>query len=133
MKQYIGVKIIAALPEKNLQGKEGYKVVYEDGYVSWSPKETFEDAYTLTDNMSFGQAFEAMRMGKPVARANWAEVFVMRPNIHLVIQDVEGKPTFIQSYKNGDHWVGMYWYPLAVDHFAKDWMLVNVPKAPNEV
>ena len=25
--------------------KDGYKVVYEDGYVSWSPKDVFEKAY----------------------------------------------------------------------------------------
>lgn len=26
---------------------DGYFVVYEDGYKSWSPKEAFEDGYTL--------------------------------------------------------------------------------------
>lgn len=26
-------------------GRPSYKVVYEDGYESWSPKETFERAY----------------------------------------------------------------------------------------
>ena len=24
---------------------DGYKVVYEDGYISWSPKDVFEKAY----------------------------------------------------------------------------------------
>jgi len=62
---YIGTKIIAAEPmdeedfkiRKESQGKRslafedprrgrlGYRVRYEDGYVSWSPKETFERAY----------------------------------------------------------------------------------------
>ena len=27
------------------QGTPGYKVIYPDGYVSWSPKEVFEHAY----------------------------------------------------------------------------------------
>lgn len=27
----------------------GYKVVYQDGYESWSPKETFEEAYSLAE------------------------------------------------------------------------------------
>lgn len=41
MKNYIGVKIVKAEPkEKN--GVPGYAVKYPDGYVSWSPKETFE-------------------------------------------------------------------------------------------
>ncbi|MBX4259741.1 hypothetical protein KTC96_24765 (plasmid) [Clostridium estertheticum] len=26
---------------------DGYKVVYKDGYVSWSPKEVFENGYTV--------------------------------------------------------------------------------------
>lgn len=44
MKNYIGVKIVKAEPqEKN--GKPGYKVVYPDNYVSWSPKDVFEEAY----------------------------------------------------------------------------------------
>ncbi len=44
MEAYIGAKIILAEPEwKN--GQDGYKVVYADNYVSWSPKEVFEEAY----------------------------------------------------------------------------------------
>jgi len=63
MDRYIGTKIILAEPlselDANFQGlvrsvtdiesdgssRPGYKVVYEDGYTSWSPKETFERAY----------------------------------------------------------------------------------------
>ncbi|MDE5916958.1 MAG: hypothetical protein K2G62_02385 [Oscillospiraceae bacterium] len=44
MNHYIGVKRVQAEPiEKD--GKPGYKVVYEDGYESWSPKDVFEKAY----------------------------------------------------------------------------------------
>jgi hypothetical protein len=53
MKKYIGLKIIQAEPQKAPEqrgeypkGSEGYKVMYPDGYVSWSPKEVFEKAYT---------------------------------------------------------------------------------------
>lgn len=62
MDRYIGTKIVLAEPMKKgefvwaqadrvppaikqTDGPDGYKVVYEDGYVSWSPKETFERAY----------------------------------------------------------------------------------------
>lgn len=64
-KTYIGTKIIQAAPMdeltflRNFRGQDseakretraGYKVVYPDGYVSWSPKETFEIAYReITD------------------------------------------------------------------------------------
>ena len=44
MKQYLGTKTVMAEPQEK-DGKAGYKVVYEDGYVSWSPKEVFEKAY----------------------------------------------------------------------------------------
>lgn len=52
MKNYIGVKIIKAEP-KMKDGKEGYKVVYPDGYVSWSPKDVFEKAYRELDCEDF--------------------------------------------------------------------------------
>lgn len=59
MKTYIGCKIIQGEPmsrhafllaeEKPMREGEkdepGYKVVNPDGYVSWSPKEVFENAY----------------------------------------------------------------------------------------
>lgn len=59
MKKYIGVKMIEAEPqtrrintEKSINDApekwediEGYKVVYPDGYTSWSPKDVFEKAY----------------------------------------------------------------------------------------
>ena len=44
MRQYIGTKMIMAEPAMK-DGKEGYKVVYQDGYESWSPKDVFEQAY----------------------------------------------------------------------------------------
>lgn len=50
MKEYIGVKLIQAEPQKK-NGEDGYKVVYKDGYVSWSPKEVFEEAYKPLENM----------------------------------------------------------------------------------
>lgn len=58
MKTYIGCKIIKGESMTHnhflvkVKGKQeidvdepGYKVVYPDGYESWSPKEVFENAY----------------------------------------------------------------------------------------
>ncbi len=45
MKQFIGCKIVNAERAKGRDGRDGYKVVYSDGYESWSPKETFERSY----------------------------------------------------------------------------------------
>lgn len=53
MQTYIGCKIIQAEPMNEEVGRTpgdnaprpGYRVVYPDGYISWSPKEVFEEAY----------------------------------------------------------------------------------------
>lgn len=42
--QYVGTKIVTAWPQVK-DDKEGYAVKYADGYISWSPKEVFEEAY----------------------------------------------------------------------------------------
>jgi hypothetical protein len=44
MKAYIGTKVVQAEPEEK-DGNPGYKVVYEDGYTSWSPIQVFERCY----------------------------------------------------------------------------------------
>jgi hypothetical protein len=57
MEKYIGLKLIQATPKKRkvedhdeVHFEDGYKVVYEDGYESWSPKEVFEKAYHTYQN-----------------------------------------------------------------------------------
>lgn len=48
MKTYVGVKkVLACHQEKD--GKPGYAVKYEDGYVSWSPADVFERSYFQLD------------------------------------------------------------------------------------
>ena len=88
MKQYIGTKMIQAerairagnkvftaedlpLAEEIGPKEYGYKVVYPDGYVSWSPQDVFEKAYRETSGMNFGLAIEAMKKGFRVARKGW--------------------------------------------------------------
>jgi len=67
---YIGQKLISAMPEKK-DGKEGYVVIYSDGYKSWSPKDVFEKAYQPITKMSFAGALKALKDGNKVARAGW--------------------------------------------------------------
>ncbi len=52
MKKYIGTKIIKAEPMEK-DGQEGYKVVYQDGYESWSPKDVFEKFYRPLEELDF--------------------------------------------------------------------------------
>lgn len=67
MKKYIGVKQISAKPmtmgeayengllqknrtiTENEKTLDGYYVEYDNGYVSWSPKDVFEKAYKVAD------------------------------------------------------------------------------------
>lgn len=66
MKKYIGTKQVSATPAWRIDGKvypkdgevprsmnreDGYKVVYEDGYESWSPKDVFEKAYKVAETL----------------------------------------------------------------------------------
>ena len=63
MKKYIGKKTIMAKPMAKSEaeqvlnrsladatgGEDGYLIEYPDGYKSWSPKETFENAYKVAE------------------------------------------------------------------------------------
>ena len=60
MKQFIGTKIISAEPCVK-DGKEGYTVVYKDGYTSWSPKEAFDEAYVALEDIPTSVTEEALR------------------------------------------------------------------------
>ena len=74
MKRYIGTKIIHAEPQVEHHAgepREGYKVVYQDGYTSWSPKDVFEEAYRPAEGLTFGLAIEALKKGLKASRTGW--------------------------------------------------------------
>jgi len=85
-KKYIRVNIVEAIPTtlgeyNNFRGWTipenedpatlGYKVVYDDGYISWCPKARFEEVSRPVGGMTFGQALEALKQGRKVARRGW--------------------------------------------------------------
>lgn len=68
---YVGTKIVKGVPmteadfytnikKQDISDREtygdGYMVTYEDGYVSWSPKEVFERCYRLLSNKEINMA-----------------------------------------------------------------------------
>ena len=150
MKQYIGTKIIQAEPAYTVDGEvfvkanivpcgvhteDGYKVVYPDGYESWSPKDVFEAAYRETSGMNFGLAIEAAKIGKKIARAGWngKNQYVelghdfsyiapggipVRPVQHLDI----GSQALVFVGTRGRQ-VG--WLASQADMLADDWMIVE--------
>ena len=85
MKTYIGTKTVEAEPKTSETGSEGYRVVYQDGYESWSPKDVFDEAYRDTDNLDFGGAIHLLKQGHKVSRAGWngkGMFIVMMPPLH---------------------------------------------------
>lgn len=86
LSKYLGVKLVEAkpmlrghyndyrgwpMPPDEDAHEEGYLVVYEGGYESWCPKDAFEQANRLVNALTFGQAIEAAKLGKRIARAGW--------------------------------------------------------------
>lgn len=96
MLKHIGVKMINAKPMNRLEYNhlrgwavpadenptdDGFLVEYIDGgtvnhpdfkgYISWSPKDVFENSYRPVTGLSFGLAIEALKLGKKVCRAGW--------------------------------------------------------------
>ena len=153
MKQYIGVKLINAidmtraaynilrdweLPAGENGDDAGYLVEYLDGgqanhkdfkgYISWSPKAVFENAYGPTDGMTFGLALEALKKGYKVARRGWngkGQWLFMIPKSHWEttrgLELLDGRP-----------WIGiktvdecfMPWVASQSDMLVTDWEIV---------
>lgn len=151
MKKYLGVKIIEAISmseydfvsetkggealeklKADRENRIGYKVVYEDGYVSWSPKTVFEKAYRRIDNLTFGLAIEALKLGKKVFRSGWNGkgmwLSYLDPynneQFDLFEKEIEG--TFIPyiGMKTADNKY-VPWLASQTDMLAEDWMIVE--------
>jgi hypothetical protein len=147
MLKYIGVKEVTAEPQVEggfvkagthggVIARDGYKVVYEDGYTSWSPKEVFEKAYRSTEGMTFGLAIEALKLGKKVARKGWNGAnmycYLVQGSTFKVdrepLMSILGEGTVVNyrphiDLKTADGSVAT-WSPSGSDALAEDWMIV---------
>ena len=157
MEKFIGTKIVQAYPayrytmlsgcyvyvphdEDNPQMlgatacEDGYRVIYQDGYQSWSPKEAFEQAYRQVDGMNFGLALEAAKKGKKIARKGWngkgMYVFLIDiADMHTDadIGNLEGKDVTVMdclAMKCADDSICPGWLASQTDMLADDWMLL---------
>ena len=157
MKQYIGTKIIQAEPALRIDDGEGnvriellsavpitmptdtvdmgYKVIYEDGYESWSPKNAFEAAYRSTDSMNFGLALEAAKIDAKISRKGWngkgmyvflADIAELNTDADLSEfddQDVECGEVLVMRTAQRTLQVG--WLASQADMLADDWYIVE--------
>lgn len=161
MKMFTGTKAVKAKPMNRLDynalrgwtlpadedgADEGYLVEYTDGgkpnmtgfdgYVSWSPKEQFDNAYRPTDGLTFGLAVELLKAGGKLARAGWNGrgmfVFLVagsKFNVNLAPllgifpegYEINYRPRI--DIKNVDGSIST-WVPSIGDVMAEDWMTV---------
>lgn len=128
MEQYIGTKIVEAEPEelryKNEAGvevcEEGYKVRYQDGYESWSPKGVFEEAYRKTDGMTFGLALEAMKKGKGARLPRW------KPDVVIRAQYPDKNSKMTAPYLYAESRYGRVpWKETMIELFSDEWEIVD--------
>ena len=162
MKKYIGTKVVNATPAwlvdnnvylkdedvpRSMNCKDGYIVVSEDGYESWSPKSVFEKTYHEVGVMDFGDAIHCLKSGLAVRRKGWngngmfivkqvpshitgdiipnmqslpqsaKNILMSRENPHI---DYTNQMLIINSDGKADSWV-----PSPSDVFAEDWELVT--------
>lgn len=161
MPKYIGTKVVQAKPMslKDAQivlgreikpatvGEDGYLVVYNDGYRSWSPKSVFDAAYRKLDEMDFGVVIEVLKLGFAVRRKGWngkglfivkqipshieggiipkmqslpqsaKNILMSRENAHI---DYTNQMLIINLDGRADSWV-----PSSSDLFAEDWEVVE--------
>ena len=142
MKLYIGTKMILAAPALRIDDGEGnvriellsdvpttlptdtvdmgYKVIYVDGYESWSPKEVFEDAYREVTGMNFGIAIEAAKQGERIARKGWngRNMYVFIAHEADFVTDAD-----ISAYDGVEVEVGdMFVMKTAGDTFQPGWL-----------
>lgn len=162
MKNYIGTKMIQArtmtraeyndyrgwqLPDNENGNDSGYLVEYQDGgkpndirhkgYISWSPREQFENAYRETSGLTFGHALEALKRGDKVQRKGW-EIF---GQLFVYMVSADRYPAKAKVAK--DYWgdgchvpyeayfaivspkeTVSTWVPTIGDALAEDWLIV---------
>ena len=160
LKEFIGTKIINAKPMSRLDynifrgwelpanengSDEGYLVEYIDGgepntkeyqgYVSWSPKVQFENAYKQSGNLSFGDAITYLKLGYKVARTGWngkgltlslklpeeGVNDMTLPYIYMTYPSTPASDTAPENHINAR----VPWLASQTDMLAEDWCLVN--------
>lgn len=155
---YIGTKLINAepmtraaynvfrgweLPADENGDDEGYLVEYLDGgkpntnthagYVSWSPKAQFDNAYRKTTGMSFGLAVEAVKKGKKIARAGWngkgmflIYIFPYINDQYIIIEKsgIVGTLAPYLAMKTADNQL-VPWLASQTDILADDWCILE--------
>lgn len=168
MVAYIGTKSILATPMTRLEynqyrgwdvpsdenpSDDGYLVEYLDGgqanheahagYISWSPKQVFDNAYRQNGSLNFGDALTALKLGKKVARSGWngKDQYVVaqaqtttteaskiwNPHNKAHAEKLGGSIDVAPycTLKTAQDTLAMGWTPSTGDLFANDWLILE--------
>ena len=165
MSKFIGTKIVDAVPGMMVNGcywpeglplpkveeihdacepnccsprtviEEGYFYISDNGYNCWASKEDFEKQFHPAENMSFGQAIEAAKQGKQIARRGWngkgqfvelesciayVDPYGYRVNAE---HDAAGNKAFAFVGTSG---IQLGWLASQADMLAEDWYIVEL-------
>lgn len=162
---YIGTKVVRAQPMtreaySTLRGwtvpadengaDQGYLVEYQDGgkpnhpdyagYISWSPKDVFDNAYrAMCNGLSMGDAINAMRAGYKVRREGWNGKGMFIYHVPAASYPARNNPsgTMLGVFENDmvpyQEYIAMKtaqnnvvpWLASQSDLLAKDWAIVE--------
>lgn len=132
-------------PANENPSDEGYLVEYvdspnsnhpdHDGYISWSPKAVFENAYQQSGGLSFGHALFAYQQGRRIAREGWngkGQFVYMVPAKNYPAQTAAAYHYFgdmvpygsYAALKNAQDEV-VPWTPSQGDLSAHDWIVLD--------
>ena len=122
MKDYIGVKVVAAepmsrgayneyrgwkIPSDENPEDEGYHIRYPDGYESWCPKKQFEEAYRRYDGTKLPSTAILMNSGdyKDRFKAEYKQLVIRYKGLKCMLEKwdngtLEFKPTCPRSTYN---------------------------------
>lgn len=129
-------------PQSEDPAEAGYRVVYPYGYEVWVQKTQFEVSSRPIDGMTFGQAIEAMKQGKKVARRGWngkgmylwllpaASVkaeWCKEPHLKTLAEQNGGEVECLGSVrmKTADGKVLTGWLASQTDMLSEDWCIVE--------
>jgi hypothetical protein len=128
------------LPSDERYDEGGYLIEYEprageasnvqghEGYVSWTPKQVFDDAYhSVCGNLPFGLALELAKQGHNISRNGWnTKICLFQPPegssgglTYLYAQYItmcDESPTDLPITE---------WTPQQSDMLADDWYIVD--------
>jgi hypothetical protein len=135
------------LPSNETREEEGYLIEYEprigeesnvkghEGYVTWTPKHVFDDAYHDVNNaLPFGLALELAKCGHSIARRGWngkgLTVSVKQPSkdsdmtlpyLYMQYPSTPASDSAPKSHINAR----VPWLASQTDILANDWFIVK--------